>query len=196
MGEKTGYNKENDPMKHGTPFPADATRTTGGTPMAYTLRVLVRCDRLPPLTHLYQELVDEGFRFGVWPGPDDAEAASTDWTEAILYHAPDRDPFTLTRLAPGDEDMAQEMAALRSSLETLPTLEERRQAHTVLAQTQQLVRVELPDDLTEEDEGAWTLLDAVLHFFVRHGNGYVHAEQDGLYDRDGRLVFALSNPVD
>lgn len=164
--------------------------------MAYTLRVLVRCDRLPPLTHLYQELVDEGFRFGVWPGPDDAEAASTDWTEAILYHAPDRDPFTLTRLAPGDEDMALEMTALRATLETLPPSEGARQAQTVLAQTRQLVRVELPRDLTEEDEGAWTLLDAVLHFFVRHGNGYVHAEQDGLYDRAGRLVFALSNPVD
>lgn len=164
--------------------------------MAYTLRVLVLCDHLPPLVRLYQELADEGFHFGVWPGPDDAEAASGDWTEAAVYHAPDRDPFTLTRLTPEDEDLAVELKALRASLDALPPTDAAEQARAVVAQTRQLVRVSLPRDLTEADEGAWTLLDAILHFFVWHGNGYVHAEQDGLYDRDGRLVFALSNPVD
>lgn len=164
--------------------------------MAYTLRVLVRHDRLPPLVHLYRELEDEGFRFGVWPGPDDAEASSADWTEAFLYHAPDRDPFTLIRLTPEDEEMATELAALQASIESLPPSEAARQAHTVLAQTRQLVFVELPRDLTEEDDAAWTLLDAVLHFFAHHGDGYVHAEHAGLYDRDGRLLVPLSNSVD
>lgn len=164
--------------------------------MAYTLRVLVLCDHLPPLVRLYQELADEGFHFGVWPGPDDAEAASGDWTEAAVYHAPDRDPFTLTRLTPEDEDLAVELKALRASLDALPPSDAAEQARAVVAQTRQLVRVSLPRDLTEADEGAWTLLDAILHFFVWHGNGYVHADHDGLYDHDGRLLVTLSHPAD
>jgi hypothetical protein len=126
---------------------------------------------------------------------DPDEPPDCRWHSINIYYGPDDRAFTVDIYGPGDPPEYDWLDVLpgtiedfRAALETLPPTPGRDRVLAHLARTRFLVSISVPLSQFAQDEIAWSATDLLLQYFIERHGGMVHAEGEGFYDHDQKIL--------
>jgi hypothetical protein len=116
------------------------------------------------------------------------------WDASAVFYNPD-DAFVVDVYRAGEPDkvLGQDIFAdlvdrFRRSVERLSQSPQRDNVLSHLERSRFVVSVGVPLSRFGDDEEAWAALSQFLDYFIERRGGLVHAEGEGFYDRNGRLI--------
>jgi hypothetical protein len=132
---------------------------------------------------------------GETPGPEQLQ--SRRWEASSVFYGPD-DDFIVDVYRAGEpstvlgKDLFSSLVnRFRRSVEQLRASPQRDNVLSHLGRSRFVVSVSVPLSHFGDDDRAWGAVSLFLDYFVERCGGLVHAEGEGFYDRNGRLVLKL-----
>jgi hypothetical protein len=120
------------------------------------------------------------------------------WGPVNVYYGPDDRAFSVDIYGPGDppeydwlDVLPGTIKEFRSALEAQSPTPGRDRVLAHLGRTRFLVSISVPLSQFAQDEVAWAATDLLLQYFVERRGGMVHAEGEGFYDHDGKLLVTV-----
>ncbi|MDD4504458.1 MAG: hypothetical protein PHS15_06485 [Clostridiaceae bacterium] len=158
--------------------------------MSYYVRVFSLAEDFPSLYAICEELKDSDFDFATSPGKDEAEFMERDWRNVLLQYDENSKPIELDRDTAELEDsiFKEEQKEFLESIKMLPFSKGQKKALEILKNAVQIYAFEVDEDITEE---GWDFLECLLDFICDATDGYVQVDEEGLYDKDGKLLVEM-----
>lgn len=158
--------------------------------MSFYVRVFSMAEDFPSLYAICDELVEADYEFATAPGKGEPEFEQQDWKEVVLQYDESCEPIKLERNIKGEaerifEDEQQEFI---EAVKALPYSKGQKKAVEVLKDMVQIYAFEVEDDITEE---GWDFLECMLDFICDATDGYVQVDEEGIYDKEGKLMLEL-----
>jgi len=152
--------------------------------MGYYTRVFCRSERSPSFTELQEYLSSRNPLYRLEGETDDEKSS---WTNFELFYKDGHRPIPVELNwcdedgSVGDEERAEFLDIVGSPGLSL----KKRKVIRLLRQSNYIVCNQLLSDL---DDDGFLANDILMQFFVEKFEGMVHAENEGFYDREGKLL--------
>jgi hypothetical protein len=169
--------------------------------MTYYLSVFCTDGDVPTTGQVLASTAGRGPRLGLGPPGESyppEDMMDSDWHALMVFYGQAGDAFGVTIYRAGqlsdnlDSDIfAETVRSYRQCLERLTPSPPRDMVLDHLAHSKFLVLIRIPLSQFGDDKQAWQAVDALVDYFVDRHGGLVHAEGEGFYDTNGRLLVPL-----
>jgi hypothetical protein len=158
--------------------------------MSYYVRVFSLVEDYPSLFAICEELSESGFSFATSPGKGEPEFDEIDWSTMLFQYDENQKPIELERNTRFQEDnlFAEEQEEFLEQLKSLPVSKGQKKAFEIVKDMVQIYAFEVDEDITE---AGWDFLECMLDFICDATDGYVQVDEEGIYDKDGKLLVEI-----
>lgn len=158
--------------------------------MSFYVRIFSQAEDYPSLYAICDELKEAGFEFATSPGKDEPEFKEVDWRSIILQYDEGCEPIELERDAKEHEDglFKEEQAEFIEAIRKLPYSKGQKKALEIVENARQIYAFTV--DEAAGDAG-WDFLECMLDFISDATDGYVQVDEEGIYDKEGRLLIEM-----